>query len=167
MTVTSKPGTARISRNFEDICVIALFVGTAPLWVSLVVLVAVAYFLRACALYLIVWIWWIGEARSRVLFVYSESPNWKQHIEEQVLPRLPGIPWSSTGRAAKSGHVSACPSSCSGRLRASASSTDRPRLPQVRVRGAVSFLAAISRCKAWQRQSLKTVESALFERLQM
>jgi hypothetical protein len=24
-----------------------------------------------------------------VLFVYSDSPNWKEHVEENILPRLP------------------------------------------------------------------------------
>jgi hypothetical protein len=30
-----------------------------------------------------------GRARRDVLFVYSDSPNWKEHIEQQILPRLP------------------------------------------------------------------------------
>jgi len=41
------------------------------------------------ALYVLVWAWWIGRARRRVLFVYSDSPNWKEHIEVNILPKLP------------------------------------------------------------------------------
>ena len=44
----------------------------APLWLSLVVL----------------WAWWVGRARCR-LFVHSDSPNWKEHVEQHILPRLP------------------------------------------------------------------------------
>lgn len=36
-----------------------------------------------------VWTFWIGLAPRRVLFVYSDSPNWKGHVESRILPRLP------------------------------------------------------------------------------
>lgn len=67
------------------ILAIALLVVAAPLWLSIVV----AYAVWIGALYLVVWIWWIGRASRRVLFVYSDSPNWKEHIEQRFLPRLP------------------------------------------------------------------------------
>ena len=67
------------------IIAIALLVVAAPLLLSVVV----AYAVWIGALYLVVWIWWIGRAPQRVLFVYSDSPNWKEHIEQQILPRLP------------------------------------------------------------------------------
>lgn len=36
-----------------------------------------------------VWFWWAHAARGRrVLFVYSDSPNWQAYIEERLLPRI-------------------------------------------------------------------------------
>jgi hypothetical protein len=67
------------------IIAVALLVVAAPL----VLAVIVAYGVWTCALYLVVWFWWIGPAPRRVLLVYSDSPNWKEYIEQQILPRLP------------------------------------------------------------------------------
>jgi hypothetical protein len=64
---------------------IALLVVAAPLLLTVVA----AYAVWIGALYLVVWVWWIGRATRRVLFVYSDSPNWKEYIEQQILPRLP------------------------------------------------------------------------------
>jgi hypothetical protein len=74
-----------IPRWLLTIIAIALLVIAAPFLLSVVV----AYAAWTCFLYLAVWAWWIGRAPRRVLFVYSESPNWKEHIEQQILPRLP------------------------------------------------------------------------------
>jgi hypothetical protein len=51
--------------------------------------VIVARLVQELILYAVAWSWWIGWARRRVLFVYSDSPNWKAHIEANILPRLP------------------------------------------------------------------------------
>jgi hypothetical protein len=72
--------------NLIGLVVIAV---TAPVWLPFVLIVGAANLLRASALYIIVWAWWLGFDRRRVLFVYSDSPNWKQHVEESILPRLP------------------------------------------------------------------------------
>ena len=55
----------------------------------LVVTVLLVRLFQFVALYALVWTWWIGRARRRVLFVYSDSPNWKEHIESNILPKLP------------------------------------------------------------------------------
>ena len=62
---------------------------TAPIWIGLVALALIARSLRRAMLYALAWGWWIGRARRRVLFVYSDSPNWKAHVETSILPRLP------------------------------------------------------------------------------
>jgi hypothetical protein len=50
-------------------------------------------------LYALVWLWWIERARRRVLFVYSDSPNWKEYVEPNILPKLPAstvvLNWSN------------------------------------------------------------------------
>jgi hypothetical protein len=69
--------------------VAVLLVATTPLWLALTAVAILAHVVRQAALYAIVWLWWIGLAPRRVLFVYSDSPNWKEHIEHAILPRLP------------------------------------------------------------------------------
>jgi hypothetical protein len=66
-----------------------LLVVTAPLWITLFALLLLLALLKGIVLYALVWSWWIGWARRRVLFVYSDSPNWKAYIEASILPQLP------------------------------------------------------------------------------
>jgi len=75
---------------------------TSPLWLPLLLVALVAMLIRVAALYAIVWLWWIGRAPRRVLFVYSDSPHWKQHVETNILPKLPRdsviLNWSERAR---------------------------------------------------------------------
>jgi hypothetical protein len=68
---------------------LAIVVLTAPLWLTVVAIVLLARLFQVVVLYALVWAWWIGSAPRRVLFVYSDSPNWKDYIESSILPRLP------------------------------------------------------------------------------
>ena|ERR1700687_3471970 len=68
---------------------VVLVVMTAPLWLVLAAVAILARALRQLVLYAVVWSWWVGLASRRVLFVYSDSPNWKDYIEQVILPRLP------------------------------------------------------------------------------
>jgi hypothetical protein len=82
--------SARPARTgFLTIAGLILLFVTAPLWLLLLVAVLSLYLTGIALLYVVVWSWWIGRARRRVLFVYSDSPNWKQYIEDRILPRLP------------------------------------------------------------------------------
>jgi hypothetical protein len=81
-------GAKRNSKRHQALLVVLLVV-TAPLWLALAVVALLAHAVGQMALYSTVWLWWIGSARRRVLFVYSDSPNWKEHIERDILPRLP------------------------------------------------------------------------------
>jgi len=58
---------------------------TAPIWVAC----SVAYLgisgLLRLGLHVTTW----GRQSSWVVFVYSDSPRWKEHIEREVIPRLP------------------------------------------------------------------------------
>jgi len=75
---------------------------TSPLWLPLLLVVVVGMLTRVAVLYAIVWLWWIGRARRRVLFVYSDSPHWKHHVETNILPKLPPhsviLNWSERAR---------------------------------------------------------------------
>jgi hypothetical protein len=80
----------------------AIVILTSPLWLPLLLVVLVGRLIRVATLYAIVWLWWIGRARQRVLFVHSDSPHWRQHIETNILPKLPQdsviLNWSERAR---------------------------------------------------------------------
>jgi hypothetical protein len=86
--VNAKSSIHSRSRTQRAILV-AVVVLTAPLWLAVVGIVLLARGFRVAVLYSLVWAWWIGWARRRVLFVYSDSPNWKEYIEGSILPKLP------------------------------------------------------------------------------
>ena len=66
---------------------LALAIVLLPL---IVVFAAIALVLSAIStafLHLAIWSWWCLRGRD-ILFVYSESPLWRDHIEERILPFL-------------------------------------------------------------------------------
>jgi hypothetical protein len=67
---------------------LAVVVLTAPLWLAAVFVMVLGRLVQVSALYAFVWFWWIGWARRRVLFVYSDSPHWKEYLEANILPKL-------------------------------------------------------------------------------
>ena len=67
---------------------LALLLVLSPLLFPLIVVVALAWIAGAVALHLLTLVLWLPAGR-RVLFVYSNSPVWKTHIETEILPRLP------------------------------------------------------------------------------
>jgi hypothetical protein len=67
---------------------LALLVVLSPLLVPLIAILALAWVAGAVALHLLTLLLWLPAGR-RVLFVYSNSPVWKTHIEAEILPRLP------------------------------------------------------------------------------
>ena len=83
----------------EQAFLLAMVVLTAPLWLAAIIVLVIGRVIQVVALYALVWLWWIGWARRRVLFVYSDSPNWKEHVEANILPKLPAntvvLNWSN------------------------------------------------------------------------
>jgi hypothetical protein len=81
---------------------VVLVVMTAPLWLTLALLAVLVQAVWAVVLYGLVWSWWIGRSGRRTLFVYSDSPNWKEYVERVILPRLPEnsvvLNWSDRSR---------------------------------------------------------------------
>lgn len=55
----------------------------------LIAIVLSVYFAAGALLYLAVWCWWCSSGRNTLL-VYSNSPIWREHIEQTLLPRLEG-----------------------------------------------------------------------------
>jgi len=92
---------SKVQRAF----LLAVVVLTSPLWLAVFVVLGVGRLVQVVVLYALVWLWWMGRARRRVLFVYSDSPTWKGHIEANILPKLPAntvvLNWSNRARWAK------------------------------------------------------------------
>jgi len=65
-----------------------LLVVLAPLLIVLLPIILIVYFTASLLLHISVWLLWNSRG-IKVLYVYSNSPNWQNHIEEQILPRLP------------------------------------------------------------------------------
>jgi hypothetical protein len=75
--VNTKTGDRQESKARRPF-LLTVVVLTAPLWLAALVVLVIGRVIQVVALYAFVWLWWIGWARRRVLFVYSDSPNWKE-----------------------------------------------------------------------------------------
>jgi len=60
----------------------------APILFLVLALVVLGNYLVRAYLYAAVWLLWCGPG-SRVIVVYSRSPHWQLHIENELLPQLP------------------------------------------------------------------------------
>jgi hypothetical protein len=76
-------GVNRRGRQVEPWWGIPLVVLLLPL----IGLMLVLWVLYSASLYLLVWGCWLPRGRD-VLFVYSDSPHWKEFAEQEVLPRI-------------------------------------------------------------------------------
>jgi hypothetical protein len=67
----------------------------------LVLVAAILYALSGLVLYVSIWLGWCLRGRH-VLFVYSDSPIWREYVEKEILPRLEGqavvLNWSERKR---------------------------------------------------------------------
>lgn len=60
----------------------------APLWIPIGFFVFVLFLLASTTIYGLTWLFW-GTRRIHLLYVYSNSPTWQTHIEQEILPKLP------------------------------------------------------------------------------
>jgi len=99
--VNTKATTRPVSKG-QQAFLLAVVVLTAPLWLAAILVVLFGRLVHVVVLYALVWLWWIGRARRRVVFVYSDSPNWKEYLEANILPKLPAntvvLNWSNRAR---------------------------------------------------------------------
>jgi hypothetical protein len=71
--------------------VVLLAIHFFGLWNTLVVvagMIIAAYLFTAIFIYSGVWFFWISRG-IRIMYVYSDSPLWEDHIKKEVLPKLP------------------------------------------------------------------------------
>jgi len=74
-------------QNGSNSLLIIFLILISPLLLLYLVIYFFCDFFYGFVLTLGVWLFWCTRGRY-VLFVYSESPNWKIHIEEEILPKL-------------------------------------------------------------------------------
>jgi hypothetical protein len=87
--------------KLEKAVVIGLVVLLIPIWLPIVLVLAVIglgfRFLSRLMVNLLVWTIWVPKGKS-ILFVSSESPIWKDYMEQEVLPlvhsRAERLNWS-------------------------------------------------------------------------
>ena len=58
-----------------------------PLLIAIVVIALVAFAVSSVCMHVTVWTWWCLRGRD-ILFVYSDSPIWRDHVEQHILPHL-------------------------------------------------------------------------------
>jgi len=146
--VNAKSSTHSPSKIQRSI-LLAVVILTAPLWIVGVVIVLLARVFQVVVLYTLVWAWWISPAPRRVLFVYSDSPNWKEYIEGNILPKLPAntvvLNWSDR-LSWRTFNLSVM------LFRCFAGGREFNPIGLVFERfdgGAISLLATVPRCEAW------------------
>jgi hypothetical protein len=66
---------------------VALLILLAPVLLLVVVVALVCVAMASVFLHLTIWTWWCLRGRD-ILFVYSDSPIWHEHIEARILPLL-------------------------------------------------------------------------------
>lgn len=83
-----------IALNLEDrvswwvAALIVLFaIPLLPILVVAAVAGAILYLIYAICLRLVLWGWWSARGLD-VLFIYSDSPIWRDYLEQHVLPHL-------------------------------------------------------------------------------
>lgn len=67
--------------TFSKAFIAFLTITLAPI----LIVVLFLYLLWGAILYLVIWLTW---TKPRILFVYSDSPTWKDYIEREILPFL-------------------------------------------------------------------------------
>jgi hypothetical protein len=66
---------------------VAIAVPLVPLLLALALVVLVCFMIASVCLHIGIWSWWCLRGRD-ILFVYSDSPIWRDYIEGNVLPHL-------------------------------------------------------------------------------
>ncbi len=81
-------GLPKASR-WEVLIVIPLVPFLLALLATVLLLWFLSWFVTRLCLHVAVWCWWNPRGRN-VLFVYSDRPLWKSHIETEILPFIQG-----------------------------------------------------------------------------
>jgi hypothetical protein len=66
---------------------VVVVVSLLPLLIALGVIAFLAFAFASASIHVVVWTWWCLRGRD-ILFVYSDSPIWRDYIEQHILPHL-------------------------------------------------------------------------------
>lgn len=66
---------------------VAIIVLLLPVIVVSLVVAALFFVLSSVCLHLAIWAWWCLRGRD-ILFIYSDSPIWREYVGEHILPFL-------------------------------------------------------------------------------
>ena len=58
-----------------------------PLILIVVLLALFLFVISTVSLHILIWSWWCLRGRD-TLFVYSDSPVWRDHVEQHIIPQL-------------------------------------------------------------------------------
>ena len=79
--------TSRNRRSLRRVGESTLIVLFLPLLLTIGALTLALWLLQRILLYLLVWIVWIPKGKD-ILFVYSDSPIWREYLTDNILPSL-------------------------------------------------------------------------------
>ncbi len=68
---------------------VTLIILLLPVVLPLVILAVTFWFLHRVSLYLLIWLLWLPKGKD-ILFVYSDSPIWREYMTQQLLPLVQG-----------------------------------------------------------------------------
>jgi hypothetical protein len=75
--------TIKENKWYNQLLVVILL----PIWLPLVLFILVLVLIVSIIINLSVWLFWSTRG-IRLLYVYSNSPIWQAHIEQEILPKL-------------------------------------------------------------------------------
>lgn len=93
-----------LARRFWEAVLIVFLLPFIPPLLVVALVVLVLHVLNRIIMYLLIWVWWLPKGKD-VLFVYSDSPIWKEYMETQILPlvekRAIVLNWSERSKRLK------------------------------------------------------------------
>ena len=121
-----------------------------PLLLPLMALAVTLWFLHRMTLYLLVWLLWLPKGKD-ILFVYSDSPIWKEYMTQQLLPlveqRAVVLNWSERSKWPKWSLAARVMRYIGGGSRVQSNGDS---VPTAETRTNLSILVGIQRMEAWQ-----------------
>ena len=93
--------TSKLENSLTAVFAIALIILLLPVWLPLILVVLGIFLVHRVLVYILIWLLWLPRGKD-VLFVYSESPIWKEYMLGEVLPlvdkRAVILNWSERAR---------------------------------------------------------------------
>ena len=66
---------------------LALIISLAPVIIILTTVALLFFVVSTVCLHIAIWMWWCLRGRD-ILFVYSDSPIWREYIDQSILPHI-------------------------------------------------------------------------------